>query len=141
MIARFWRFLSNFKNWIFYSLEHNFWSSQPNLFNDPSKFKFILPLSNAKGLILWKLVELEKIQFKERNLFLGHPVVYGQSRVRENTLTPHTLNLYSILVATLHNEFWFGLDLITIRSGDQRIKHRSFLYRWEVLEIQYHIQF
>ena len=74
MIARFLQCLSNFKNWIFYSLEHNFWSCQPNLINDPSKFKFILPLSNAKELILWKFIEIEKIHFKERNFFLGHPV-------------------------------------------------------------------
>ena len=74
LIGRFLRFLSNFKNWIFYAFEHNFWSIQPNLINDPSKSKFILSLSNAKGLILWKFIEFEKIQFKERYFFLGHPV-------------------------------------------------------------------
>ena len=69
LIGRFLRFLSNFKNWIFYSFEHNFWSSQPEFINDPSKFKFIFPLSNAKELIIWKFIELEKITSKSATSF------------------------------------------------------------------------
>ena len=90
LICRFWRLLSNFKNWIFYSLEHNF-LSKTYLINDPSKFKFIFPLSNAKELIFWKFIGLEKIHFKERNLFLeSYELSKNQLRSRKFTLKSAT---------------------------------------------------
>ena len=63
------------------TVEHNFWSSQPKSINDPSKFKFVfLWTSKEKELILWKFIELEKIHFKECNLFLGH-LVYNYDQL------------------------------------------------------------
>ena len=74
LIHRFSTFLSTFWKWFFYSFDHNFWSTCPNLINDPSKFKLIFPVSNAKEFFSLIFVELEKTEFKVLNFFNGQRI-------------------------------------------------------------------